>query len=109
MSRWPARAELSGRRGPDVGRRDRMGRNARPRRFWGPNYRKGYTGFNFHVSGGHEAEAEAAEQAKKPNRFGMWVLRLLGFRGTAGDDRNTAANDGQPGHSLPDSRQHGLG
>ncbi len=56
-----------------------------PRPFRGPNYRRGYTGRDFHVTGGHEAEAEAAERAKKPNRFGMWVLRLLGFRGNVGD------------------------
>ncbi len=42
---------------------------------------KGYTGFSYHVTGGHEAEAEAAEEAKAPNRFGMLVLRLLGFKG----------------------------
>jgi hypothetical protein len=46
-----------------------------------PNYRRGYTGRDFHVSGGHEAEALAAERAKKPNRFGMWVLGRLGYRG----------------------------
>jgi hypothetical protein len=42
---------------------------------------KGYTGFSYHVTGGHEAEARAAEEAKPPNRFGMFVLRLLGFKG----------------------------
>jgi hypothetical protein len=43
-------------------------------------YRKGYTGRNYHVTGGHEAEAEAAERAKKPSRIGLFVLRLLGYR-----------------------------
>jgi hypothetical protein len=85
---------------PGAERRDRMGQNAGPRRFWGPNYRKGYTGRDFHVSGGHEAEAEAAERAKKPNRFGMWVLRLLGFRG------NDDGDDGERGDGLPGSREH---
>jgi hypothetical protein len=42
---------------------------------------KGYTGFPYHVTGGHEEEAEAAERAKPPNRFGMWILRRLGFKG----------------------------
>jgi hypothetical protein len=42
---------------------------------------KGYTGFSYHVTGGHEAEAEAAERAKPPNRFGMWILGRLGFKG----------------------------
>ncbi len=46
-----------------------------------PNYRRGYTGRDFHVLGGHEAEALAAQRAKKPNRFGLWVLRRLGYRG----------------------------
>ncbi|MGB7052703.1 MAG: hypothetical protein WBG41_14140 [Acidimicrobiales bacterium] len=77
-----------------------MGQTAGPRRFRGPNYRKGYTGRDFHVSGGHEAEAEAAERAKKPNRFGMWVLRVLGFRGNAG-------GGGERGDGLPGSREHG--
>jgi hypothetical protein len=42
---------------------------------------KGYTTFSYHVSSGHEAEAEEAERAKPPNRFGVFVLRLLGFKG----------------------------
>src|SRR5580698_2598575 len=37
---------------------------------------KGYN-FQVHVTSGHEAEAKAAELAKKPNRFGMLILRLL--------------------------------
>jgi hypothetical protein len=41
---------------------------------------KGYN-FQVHVTSGHEAEAKAAELAKKPNRFGMLILRLLGFKG----------------------------
>jgi hypothetical protein len=47
-----------------------------------PNYRRGYTGRNYHVTGGHEAEADAAERAKKPTKIGLLVLRLLGFRGS---------------------------
>ncbi len=46
------------------------------------NYGRGYTGRSFHVTGGHEAEAYKAEMSKKPNRFGMLILRLLGYRGT---------------------------
>jgi hypothetical protein len=84
-----------------------MGRNVRPRRFWGPNYRAGYTGRDFHVTGGHEAEALASERAKKPNRFGMWVLRLLSFRG---DDVDGGGATGQmPGGRFPDSREPGAG
>ena len=44
-------------------------------------YRAGYTGRDFHVTGGHEAEAQAAERAKKPSRLGLWVLRRLGYKG----------------------------
>jgi hypothetical protein len=44
------------------------------------NYGQGYTGFSNHVTGGHEAEAYEAEMSKKPNRFGMLILRLLGYR-----------------------------
>lgn len=43
-------------------------------------YRRGYTGLNYHVTGGHEKEAEAAERLKKPSRVGLLVLRLLGVR-----------------------------
>ena len=50
---------------------------------WGANkYRRGYTGRSYNVTGGHEAEAKAAERAKIPNRFGLFVLRLLGFKGS---------------------------
>ena len=35
-------------------------------------------GFQVQVTSGHEAEAKAAEMAKKPNRLGMFIVRLLG-------------------------------
>jgi len=43
-------------------------------------------GYNFQVTvtSGHEAEAKAAEMAKKPNRLGMFILRRLGLK----SDRN---------------------
>jgi hypothetical protein len=47
----------------------------------GPNYRRGYMGRDYHVTGGHEAEAQAAQKAKKPSRLGVFVLRVLGYRG----------------------------
>jgi hypothetical protein len=50
-----------------------------------PNYRRGWTGRDYHVTGGHEAEALAAERAKKPNRFGVWLLRRLGYKGPIRD------------------------
>jgi hypothetical protein len=43
---------------------------------------RGYTGRSYHVTGGHEAEAEAAERAKPPSRLGLFVLKLLGFKGS---------------------------
>jgi hypothetical protein len=55
-----------------------------------PNYRRGYSTRNYHVTGEHEAEAIAAERAKKPTRLARLVLRLLGDKGTPGD-RNLPA------------------
>ena len=43
-----------------------------------PNYRRGYMGRSYNVTGGHEAEAKAAERAKKPSRIGRFVFKLLG-------------------------------
>lgn len=42
---------------------------------------RGYTGISYHVTGGHVAEAEEAVRAKPPNRFGLFMLKLLGFKG----------------------------
>jgi hypothetical protein len=39
---------------------------------------KGYN-FQVRVTDGHEAEAKAAEHAEKPNRFGMFIVRVLGY------------------------------
>ena len=41
---------------------------------------KGYN-FQVRVARGHEAEAKAAEAAKKPNRLGMFIVKLLGGNG----------------------------
>ena len=46
-----------------------------------PKYRRGYMGRDYHVTGEHEAEAQAAQRKKKPSRLGRIVLWLLGFRG----------------------------
>lgn len=45
-------------------------------------YRRGYTGRNYHVTGGHEAEAQAAQRRKKPSGIGLFALRVLGFKGS---------------------------
>jgi len=44
-------------------------------------YRRGYMGRDYHVTGGHETEAEAVRRATRPTRLGLLVLRLLGYRG----------------------------
>ncbi len=41
---------------------------------------KGYN-FQVRVTSGHEVEAKAAEMAKKPNRLGMLIVKLLGGKG----------------------------
>jgi hypothetical protein len=61
----------------------------------GGGYSRGWTGRNYHVTGGHEAEAKAAEQAKEPNRFGLWVLQKLGYKGP----------DPVPPHEAPPPRR----
>ena len=33
------------------------------------------------MTDGHEAEAKAAQMRKRPNRIGLFFLRVLGFRG----------------------------
>jgi hypothetical protein len=74
------------------------------RRFMGPNYRRGYSTRNYHVTGEHEAEAEAAQRAKKPSRIGLLVLRLLGDRGPVRqvpDVRQVASSHRHP-HRHPD-------
>jgi len=52
------------------------------RRYMGPNYRRGYMGRDYHVTGEHEGEARAAQRGKKPSRIGLFVLKLLGERGS---------------------------
>ena len=34
-----------------------------------------------HVTKGHEAQARETQLRKPPSRFGLWVLRRLGYRG----------------------------
>ena len=67
-------------------------------------YRRGWTGRDFHVSGGHEAEALAAERAKKPNRLGMWVLARLGYRGPEPEPRQIPPPSPTSGPRPPDQR-----
>ena len=53
-----------------------------PRPGWPSKYRRGYMTRDYHVTGGHEAEAEVAQRSKKPNRLGVAILKILGFRGS---------------------------
>jgi hypothetical protein len=64
-----------------------------------PRYSRGFTDFDFNVTDGHETEAEAAEKAKRANRFGVFVLRLLGFKGTPPEPKITGASS--PDHERP--------
>lgn len=73
------RAHASARETPSTRRTG--GRNTIATVRW--KYRRGYTGRNYHVTGGHENQARAAQRAKKPTATGVWVLRLLGLRGAA--------------------------
>jgi hypothetical protein len=74
-------------------------------------FNRGYTGRNYHVTDGHEAEALANELAKRPNRFGMFVLRLLGFKGKAESERRAgfpvAPEHHYPEHRYPEHPRHG--
>jgi hypothetical protein len=47
----------------------------------GNRFNRGYATFSYHVTDGHEAQAVEAEREKRPNRVGVLVLRLLGYRG----------------------------
>jgi hypothetical protein len=65
-------------------------------------YHKGWTGRDYHVTGGHEAEAKAAQEAKKPSRLGMWFLRTLGYKGPVPTSPTQPPRHGTPPH--PTSR-----
>jgi hypothetical protein len=55
------------------------------------------------VTDGHEAEAKAAQLCKRPNRVGVFFLRVLGFRGEV----EVAPTIHQGGHTGP-SHMHPL-
>lgn len=59
-------------------------------------YRRGYSGRDYHVTGGHETEAEKAERAKKPTRLGLFMLRFLGYKGVPPRKEHITA--GSPRH-----------
>ena len=51
------------------------------------------------VTDGHEAEAKAAQLRKRPNRIGLFLVKVLGFRG------QVTPPSGQRGHAGP-SHEH---
>jgi hypothetical protein len=52
------------------------------------------------VTDGHEAEAEAAQLRKRPNRLGLFFLRVLGFRGEVAPPTSLGGHAG-PSHQHP--------
>ena len=57
------------------------------------------------VTDGHEAEAKAAQLRKRPNRIGLFFLKVLGFRG------QVTPSTGQSGHARlshehPEHHEH---
>ena len=64
-----------------------------------PKYRRGYMGRDYHVTGGHEAEAEEAQRAKKPSRMGVFILRMLGYKGSVKQSPDISWPT--PGHQHP--------
>jgi hypothetical protein len=61
------------------------------------------------ITDGDEAEAEAAQLRKRPNRIGLYFLRVLGFRGelapSTAKSGHTGSSHKRPvhqGYSAPD-------
>jgi hypothetical protein len=61
-------------------------------------YGEGYTTFGYNVTGDHEAEAKAAEEARSPSHFGIWILRKLGYKGADPEPPLQAPHHGAPHH-----------
>jgi hypothetical protein len=49
------------------------------------------------VTDGHEAEAKAAQLRKRPNQVGLFLLKMLGFRGQVAPPTDQRAHGG-PSH-----------
>ncbi len=58
------------------------------------------------VTDGHEAEARAAQLRKRPNRFGVFCLRVLGFRGAIAPPMGQGARAAGPSHLHPVHHEH---
>jgi hypothetical protein len=57
------------------------------------------------VTDGHEAEAKAAQLRKRPNRIGIFLLKLLGFRGQVAPPTAQRAHVG-PSHEHAGHHEH---
>jgi hypothetical protein len=57
------------------------------------------------VTDGHEAQAKAAQRRKRPNRIGLFILRMLGFRGGVLPPMDQGAAHG-PSHLHPVHHEH---
>jgi hypothetical protein len=57
------------------------------------------------VTDGHEAEAKAAQLRKRPNRIGLFFLRVLGFRGQVAPPMSQTGHTG-PSHEHPGHHEH---
>lgn len=68
-------------------------------------YRRGYAGPNYHVTGAHEAEAKAAQRDRRPNRLGLLLLKMLGFKGSVpGPQFKTVSPSHETTHPLASTR-----
>jgi hypothetical protein len=57
------------------------------------------------VTDGHEADAKAAQLRKRPNRIGLFVLKVLGFRGHVTPPTGQHSLAG-PSHGHPVHQEH---
>jgi hypothetical protein len=54
------------------------------------------------VTDGHEADAKAAQLRKRPNRIGLFLLKVLGFRGAVTSQTSQSGHAGPAGeHPVP--------
>jgi hypothetical protein len=56
------------------------------------------------VTDGHEAQAKAAQRRKRPNRIGLLILRMLGYRGGVLPPTDQGAHG--PSHLHPVHYEH---
>jgi hypothetical protein len=57
------------------------------------------------VTDGHEGDAKAAQLRKRPNRIGLFFLKVLGFRGQVAPPMGQRGHVG-PSHEHPGHHEH---